>query len=89
MPKVAAQPDDQQGAAEESDGPNQIGRGLRGQYVYWICMVHPKPATVARHSVRLPGSLTRAEFRQVVIEAHMARTVEVVETAMARKETPP
>ena len=41
MPEVAAQPDDQQGAAEESDGPSQIGRGLRGQYVYWVCMVHP------------------------------------------------
>ena len=71
------------------DGPPQQGQGQNGQYVYWVCMVHPKPATVARRSVRLPGSHTRTEFRQVVMEAHTARTVEVVETAVARKETPP
>ena len=39
-------------------GPPQTGRGVHGQYVYWITMSHPKPETVQELGlkVRFPPS---------------------------------
>ena len=46
-------------ATLESDGPFQAGRGLRGQYVYWIIMPMLKPETVVTHGIKTPAEYTR------------------------------
>ena len=33
-------------ALPELSGPPQTGRGVKGQYVYWVTMSHPRPETV-------------------------------------------
>ena len=33
-------------------GPHQQGRGVRGQYVYWITLPMPKAQTVTEHGVK-------------------------------------
>ena len=43
----------------EPSGPPQSGRGVKGQYVYWVCMAHPKPETVESLGVKVPGDYTR------------------------------
>ena len=45
----ASQPDD-----ERPSGPKQHGRGVHGQYVYWVTMPHPKPETITKHDVKCP-----------------------------------
>ena len=58
------------------DGPAQRGRGIHGQYVYWITMSHPRPETVQQLSLRTPAllpappsCLTAPELRPTALEA--------------------
>ena len=48
----------------EPSGPPQKGRGVHGQYAYWITMPYPKKATVAKRGLKTPDpdEITRAEF---------------------------
>lgn len=39
------------------NGPAQHGRGVQGQYVYWLTFSHPKPETVERFGVKTPPTL--------------------------------
>ena len=57
------------------DGPAQRGRGIHGQYVYWITMSHPRPETVQQLSLRTlallpapPSCLTAPELRPTALE---------------------
>ena len=51
----------------EPTGPNQKGRGIHGQYVYWITMSHPGPDT---RGLKLPSELDRNSFRELVVKVH-------------------
>ena len=68
------------GAEEGVSGPPQGGRNAPGQYVYWITMVHPKEETVQRLEVKTPSDFTREEFCQLMVVAHQACSIELVET---------
>ena len=63
------------------DGPTQTGRGVKGQYVYWIVMPMPKPLTVAQQGVKTPRDFDRQSFREVCVEAHTFCQVDLLETA--------
>ena len=63
-------------------GPLQKGRGVQGQYVYWITMSHPLDETVARLGLKVPGDFSREEFSKLVVEAHAANNIELVETVV-------
>ena len=43
-------------------GPPQRGRGVQGQYVYWITMFHSKEETVRRLGLEVPTDFSREEF---------------------------
>ena len=45
-----------------STGPVQTGRGVKGQYVYWITMPMPSEAMIADHDLKKPSDFTRMEF---------------------------
>ncbi len=62
-------------------GPLQRGRGVQGQYVYWITQAHPKPETVQRLGLKTPGDFTREEFGKLMVKAHKEMGVDLVETA--------
>ena len=62
-------------------GPLQRGRGVNGQYVYWIVMAMPTPETVQARGVKTPRDFDRTSFREVVVAAHTFCNVELVETA--------
>ena len=51
--------------AVEPAGPLQRGRGVKGQYVYWITMPNPLPETVASCGVKKLGK----PYKKVGIEA--------------------
>lgn len=69
-------------AAEgEPTGPPQQGRGVRGQYVYWIVFSHPKPETAERLGIKVPTDFDRKTFSQLVASAHQECGVSIVETA--------
>lgn len=63
------------------DGPSQKGRGVKGQYVYWIVMPMPKPETVTQQGVKTPRDFDRQSFREVCVEAHTFCNVDLLETA--------
>ena len=42
--------------------PLQQGRGVRGQYVYWITMPMPRAETVTEHGVKTPCDFDREGF---------------------------
>ena len=67
--------------ALQLEGPPQAGRGVQGQYVYWICMPCPRPETVEATDVQTPADLDRNSFRELVTEGHTTCGVELVETA--------
>ena len=48
----------------EPTGPRKFGRGVHGQYVYWICMVQPTPDSIEKLSLKVPSDFTREEFRR-------------------------
>ena len=43
-------------------GPPQRGRGVQGQYVYWITMFDSKEETVRRLGLEVPTDFSREEF---------------------------
>ena len=65
----------------ELTGPSQRGRGVHGQYVYWICMQHPKPETVQRTGVKTPADFDRTTFREMLVQSHRECGIEIEETA--------
>ena len=62
-------------------GPSQRGRGVHGQYVYWICMQHPKPETVQRTGVKTFADFDRITFREMLVKSHRECGIEIEETA--------
>ena len=50
-------------------GPDQRGRGVRGQYVYWITMVQPEVSTIEAYSLKVPADFSRETFLELVVEA--------------------
>ena len=61
-------------------GPLQKGRGVQGQYVYWITMAHPKPETVAKLGLRVPTDFDRGSFSELMVQAHAQENIVIVET---------
>ena len=66
----------------EPTGPRQMGRGVQGQYVYWVCMAHPKPETVGRLRLKVPSDFSREAFSDLMIKAHRESGITIVETAV-------
>ena len=60
-------------------GPPQRGQGNCGQHAYWICMPHPLPETVEQSGVKTPEDFDRQSFRELVVVAHSACGVELLE----------
>ena len=52
------------------EGPAQRGRGVPGQYVYWIVMAYPTPETVAQKAVKTPDDFTHDSFTKLLIHVH-------------------
>lgn len=65
----------------DTTGTPQRGRGVQGQYVYWITMARPKQETLDRLGLKAPENYTREEFSQLVVKAHRECEVEVIETS--------
>ena len=61
-------------------GPNQAGRGVHGQYVYWIVMVQPTPEVIQSHNLKRPEDFTRETFRKLIVKAHKENGVTIAET---------
>ena len=64
----------------ELTGPSQRGRGVHGQYVYWICMQHPKPETVQRTGVKTLADFDGPTFREMFVKSHQECGIEIEET---------
>ena len=62
-------------------GPEQYGRGLHGQYVYWVTMPYPKAETIAKHRLRSTDAFTRDQFCDLIVKAHAGCSIDVLETA--------
>jgi hypothetical protein len=43
-------------------------------------MAHPRPETIERLCLRVPGDFTRDAFRKLMLKAHMENGVSVIET---------
>ena len=56
----------------QASSPVQHGRGMKGQFVYWITQSAPTPEAVERLGLRLSSEFTRAEFRSLAVDAHAA-----------------
>ena len=61
-------------------GPAQEGRGVQGQYMYWVCVAHSKSETVQRLGLKVPSDFTREEFGELMVKAHKDMKINVVET---------
>ena len=66
---------------ERPSGPRQYGRGVHGQYVYWITMPYAKAATIATHNLKRPDEFTRDAFCELLVKAHRGCGIEIPETA--------
>ena len=64
----------------ELTGPSQEGRGVQGQYIYWICMQHPKPETVQRTGVKTLADFDKITFREMFGKSHRECGIEIEET---------
>ena len=62
------------------EGPAQRSQGQSWQYLFWICLPHPLPETVAQHGVKCPEDFGRSSLAGLVIEAYTACGVELLET---------
>ena len=62
-------------------GPRQVGRGIKGRYVYWITFSHPVEEATERLSLKVPSEFSREEFSQLIVKVHAEVGVEIVETA--------
>ena len=69
----------------ELTGPSQRGRGAQGQYIYWICMQHPKPETVQRTGVTTLADFDRTAFREMLVKSH--RECGIIPTGIEIEET--
>ena len=65
----------------ELTGPSQRGRGVHGQYVYWICMQHPKSETIQRTGVKTLVDFVRITSREMLVKSHRECGIEIEETA--------
>ena len=74
---VAVPADDESGPT----GPNQKGRGVHGQYVYWVTMPMPCDETVASLGLKRPTDFTREELCQLIVNVHDECGIEILETA--------
>ena len=66
MAEVAALPD------LPFNGPPQHGRGVQGQYVYWLTFAHPTQESVERFGLKLQADFSREEFTTLFVNAHAA-----------------
>ena len=60
-------------------GPHQHGRGVQGQYVYWITQSHPTADVVERLGLKTPAAFSRTVFGELVAECHQATFGELVQ----------
>ena len=67
-------------ASGTPSGPRQVGRGVKGQYVYWITMSHPSDEVVQRLGLKVPSEFSREEFSELIVKAHGEVNVQIVET---------
>lgn len=55
--------------ADLPDGPVQQGRGVHGQYVYWVTQTHPSDGNP--FGLRLPSDFaSRQDFCETIVKAH-------------------
>ena len=66
---------------DQPTGPEQKGRGVPGQYVYWITFPHPTDSWIQRLGLRTPAEFDRDSFSELVVKVHHECDVTVVETA--------
>ena len=64
------------------NGPPQRGRGVNGQYVYWITMSHPTVETVQSLGVKTPAEFTRESFAELIVQAHKSCSINIVAPAI-------
>ena len=69
----------------QSTGPVQFGRGVHGQYVYWITQPDLTPEISGQLQLKTPTDLDREQFRQIVVAAHATEGVEILETVCFRE----
>lgn len=69
--------DDESGPTE----PNQEGRGVHGQYLYWVTMPTPRDESVAALGLKRPADFTRKEFGELVVQVHEELAMEILQTA--------
>ena len=62
-------------------GPHQHGRGVNGQYVYWITHAAPSPESI-HNGLRSPKEFDRKRWSEWVVLAHEHCDIEIVETAV-------
>ena len=66
---------------EGAEGPQQRGRGVPGQYVYWITFANPSPESMERLGLQPPSNFTRESFGDLVVKAHRDKGMLPIETA--------
>ena len=64
------------------EGPPQFGRGVKGQYVYWIVMAQPTQEVVQRAGVKQPADFSRSSFSELVVKCHDEGDEKIIETAI-------
>ena len=69
----------------QSDGPPQHGRGVKGQFVYWITQSAPTLEVVQQLGLRHVSVFSHEELSSLVVEAHTKCDVEVLETACFKR----
>ena len=66
---------------ERPSGPPQSGRGVHGQYVYWIAMPAPSPEAISNSRLRSTEGMGREHFEETIRKAHVDSGVDVLETS--------
>ena len=62
-----------------SDGPPQVGRGVRGQYCYWITMPMLRQEDLLTHGLKKPSEFSREGFIELGVKVHRECGIDVVE----------
>ena len=65
----------------QAKGPAQEGRGVHGQYVYWICMAMPRQETILARGIKRPTDFDRDSFRELIVQTYTEEGLVVIETA--------
>ena len=55
-------------ADERPSGPNQKGRGIQGQYVYWLIWAYPSEWAVQTLGLASPDSMSRVQFSEAIVQ---------------------